>query len=270
MNKPTVVLLGSKPGAVVALELMLQNNWIVTAVVPSGSHPLIKEESLDKVASKSGLPILTQDELGPEKVDFVISYMCRDKVTPKTLSLAKKAALNFHAGPLPEYAGWAFYNLAILENAAEYGCTCHHMDDGFDTGPLLEVRRFEIVAAHDTAVSLERKSQEEMILLFKDFIKMVENGASLPKVPQDSGRMRYLKKQDFEKMKKIPLDASKETVQRIARAFFYPPYECAYLEINGTRVEVMPEVAKSEIAERLHFDDLQKLRNAAGILRETV
>ncbi|WP_017302739.1 formyltransferase family protein [Spirulina subsalsa] len=266
MSKPTVILLGSKPGAIVALQLMLQSNWEVKAVVPSGSHSFITGDTLKDFAQKQKLSVLTQDELESEKVDLVISYMFRDKVTKTTLSLAKKAAVNFHAGPLPEYGGWAFYNLAILESASEYGCTCHHMDEGFDTGPLLKVNRFQIDPEKETAVSLEQKSQEEMILLFKEFMTMVEDCKELPKINQDPSRMRYLKKKDFEKLKRIPVDADQHTIQRIARAFFYPPYECAYIDFENTRVEVIPEIVKWELAKQLHKEDLISLRKVAGII----
>ncbi len=96
-------------------------------------------------------------------MDFVISYMYRHLVKGDVIAMAKQAAVNFHAGPLPAYGGWAFYNVAILENASEYGCTCHYMDEGFDTGPIFKVRNFPINTSLETACSLERKTQREMI-----------------------------------------------------------------------------------------------------------
>ena len=107
------------------------------------------------LALVNGLKVVTQKDLTiSETADFVISYMYRHLVKSETLAMARRAALNFHAGPLPEYGGWAFYNLAILESASEYGCTCHFMDEGFDTGPLFKVKRFPIDASQETAYSL--------------------------------------------------------------------------------------------------------------------
>jgi methionyl-tRNA formyltransferase len=265
MSTPTAILLGSKPGSVVALQLMQRAGWRVTAVVPSGTHPFVPGESLADAARRFGLPVMRQAELPDEPVDFVISYMFRHRVTARTRELARRAALNFHAGPLPECGGWAFYNVAILEQASEYGCTCHHMDDGFDTGPLCKVRRFPIDAATETAVSLERRTQEEMILLFVEFLQMVEHGAALPRVAQDPARMRYLTQPEFERLKVIPLDADAETLDRTARAFFYPPYGCARLELPQGSVEVLPSLAKPAVAEQLHRDDYARLATAAGL-----
>lgn len=265
MQKPSVILLGSKPASTVALELMLERGWNVIAVVPSGTHSFISGETLHDIAKKNDIPIFTQEELTNLRADFIISYMFRNRVTKQTLALANRAALNFHAGLLPEFAGWAFYNLAILEGADEYGCTCHHMDEGFDTGPICMTRKFSINPDQETAFTLERKSQEEMIILFKEFLLLAESEKNIPKYEQDVSRMRYLSKHEFEALKKIDPDSDAEAIQRVARAFFYPPYECAYIETASGRMEILPHIAKDHLAELLHQDDLSRLREVAGI-----
>ena len=265
MSKPSVIILGSKPAAAVALETMLHRGWQVKAVVQSGqnSHEFIPGYRLGDLAAKYDIPIVKQDELPTDQVDYVISYMFRYRVKLPILNLARRAALNFHAGPLPEFGGWAFYNLAILENSDFYGCTCHHMDEGFDTGPLFKVNRFPIVAENETAWSLERKAQEEMVRLFIDFCEIAESESELPYIEQNKKKMRYMDHDSFEKLKEIPENSDEETIQRHARAFFYPPYECAYTKIGNVKVEVIPNIAKQLLAERLHYDDYERLLDVA-------
>ena len=267
MNKPSVILMGSKPGAVTALSILAKRQWDIKYVVVSRkyTYPWIEGPTLEALANELGITVVTQNELQDTPVDFVISYMFRYRVKSHVIGMARRAALNFHAGPLPEYGGWAFYNIAILENAKEYGCTCHYMDDGFDTGPLLKVRRFPINAKEETAYSLERKAQQEMISLFLEFCQMAEDSDKLPIEQQDPSKMRYLKQEEFEKLKKIPLDADHETIDRHARAFWYPPYECAYTMIGDTRVEIVPEIAKQQVAALLHQDDLTALKRFSGV-----
>ncbi len=269
MKKSSVILLGSKPGAVAALTILLELGWDVRYVVVSQQHEYdwIPKPSLREFAQSKNLSILqSQDELPNDtKVDFVISYMCRDRVKPRTLNMAIRAPLNFHAGPLPEFGGWAFYNVAILENATEYGCTCHYMDEGFDTGPLLKVSKFNIDPVQETALSLETKAQNQMIKLFVEFCELAESGTSLPVSDQDPARMRYMTHEEFKELKEIPLDADPEEIDRRARAFWYPPYECAYLVIGGERIEVVPELAKEHMAKQLHASDLLNLLDSAEI-----
>ncbi len=266
-SKPSVILMGSKPGSVVALSILRERGWDIrcVAVTRSVAHPWVGGPDLEDAARAAGLPVVTQAELPDDQaVDFVISYMFRYRVRPEVIRLAQRAALNFHAGPLPEFGGFAYYNVAILEDARQYGCTCHYMDEGFDTGPLLKVRRFPIHAAEETAYSLERKAQQEMIRLFLDFCRLAETQDELPVEQQDPSRMRYLTRREFEALKQIPPDASSETAQRIARAFWYPPYPCAYYQRNGLKIEVVPEMVREELARHLHVDDLAELQAAAA------
>ena len=267
MGKPSAILMGSKPGSVVALEMMLERGWDVKAVVVAqkDAHPWIAGPTLADRARSSGVPVTTQAELSRStSVDFVISYMYRNRVKPDVTGMARRAALNFHAGPLPEFGGWAFYSVAILEDAVEYGCTCHYMDEGFDSGPLLKVQRFSIDASRETAYSLERKAQAEMVRLFADFCDLAESGRDLPCAKQDAARMRYMRREEFEALKRIPPGADAKVVERYARAFWYPPYECAVMRTAGCDVEVVPQLAKEELALMMHANDLADLRAVAA------
>lgn len=267
MPKPSVILMGSKPGAVVALEMMLDRGWQVRGVVTTQKHlhPWIAGPTLAEFAESKGIRVTTQAELPRDlDADLVISYMYRLRVKPDVIAMARRAAVNFHAGPLPEFGGWAFYSVAILENAVEYGCTCHYMDEGFDTGPLLRVRRFPIEASRETAYSLERKAQAEMLRLFAEFCEMAESAGDLPREMQDAARMRYMSREEFEALKLIPPGADAETAERYARAFWYPPYECAVMQAGTSQVEVLPRLVKEELAELLHKNDLNELRAAAA------
>jgi methionyl-tRNA formyltransferase len=273
MNKPSAILMGSKPGSVVALSVMLERGWVIKAVVTTQKnlHPWIAGPTLSEFAAAKGIRVTTQGELPRHQTaDFVISYMFRNRVKPDVISLARRAALNFHAGPLPEFGGWAFYSVAILENSAEYGCTCHYMDNGFDTGPLLKVRRFPIDAARETAYSLEQKAQAEMVRLFGEFCEMAESGDELPCEQQDAVKMRYLSREAFEALKRIPADADAETVDRYARAFWYPPYECALVRVGDRDVEILPGIVKDGLARLLHANDLVNLQKVAAECRASV
>jgi len=266
-RKPSTILFGSKPGAAAALSILLEKEWQIRYVVVSKlvSHPWIRGQTLTELARDNGIEVISQSEIPRnEPIDFVISYMYRHLVKADVIAMARYAAVNFHAGPLPGYGGWAFYNVAILENASEYGCTCHYMDNGFDTGPIFKIRRFPVNTSLETACSLERKTQQEMIKLFIDFCDIVETQENLPFKEQDKTKFRYLKQPEFEALKLIPPNANEEIIQRHARAFWFPPYECAYTLIGETKVEVVPTIVKNELARLIHLDDLDDLKQVAN------
>jgi methionyl-tRNA formyltransferase len=258
--------MGSKTGSVVALRTLIRRGWDVRYVVAPRqvSHAWIPGETLEECARAHDIPVVSQQELPHEPVDFVISYSFRYRVKPEVIALGKRASVNFHAGPLPEYGGWHFYNMAILNDATEYGCTCHYLDGALDSPPLLKVSRFAIHANMETAWSLERRTQEEMVRLFVEFCDLAESGLPLPAEEQDRLKARFLTQEQFEAMKAIPSDADEETVDRYARAFWYPPYTCAYTTVGDTRVEVVPKMVKEQIASALHTEDLQRLSRTAA------
>jgi methionyl-tRNA formyltransferase len=267
VSAPSIVLFGSKPASVVALSILIERGWDVRHVVVARNFDLswYGGESVEELATQHGVPVVEQAELPREAVDYVVSYQFRNLVQPDVLALAQRAALNFHAAPLPEFGGFAFYNVAILEDVSEYGVSCHHMEEEFDTGPLVKVRRFPIEARLETAYSLEARAQEEMLRLFVEVCEMAESDRPLPAEPQDPSRSRYFDRQRMEALKKIPAGAGEDTVDRYARAFWYPPYECAFVEMNGARVEVVPALARRQLGPVLHTNDLERLRRAIYI-----
>lgn len=263
---PTAIFMGSKPGAAVALTMLLRRGWVVRRAVVTRRpyQPWTAGDRIEHVARQHGIPVGPQSELPrDERVDFVISYMYRNLVREDVLALARVAALNFHAAPLPDFGGFGCYNRAVLDRCESFGATCHYMDADFDTGDILRVRRFPIEADRETALSVERKAQEEMLRLFADVCDLAESGAPLPRLPQDPAKRRYLHEADLEALKRIPAGADAETVERYARAFWYPPYRGAVLDVGGIAVEVIPETVKQELAALLHQNDHARLAAVA-------
>lgn len=266
MHDKGVVFLGTKPAAAIALKRFINRGWTVKGVVTPAEdpHPWISGPKVEEIARENGIPVFSdQDSLNrtPFEADLVVSYMYRSLVTLETINSAKVAALNFHPAPLPYFGGWAFYNVAIIEGMSFYGPTCHHMDDGFDTGAIVKVDLFDIDASKETAVSLERKTQIRMLKLFGDVVESVENDIELPKINQKKSEMRYLNKKQFEDLKSVSVSSSAEEIDRFARAFWYPPYQGAYFESDLNKIEIIPELVKEDLARRYHSDDYEVLRD---------
>ena len=267
--KPSVILFGSKPGASVVLNVLIERNWYIKYVVPSKhiSDVWLKNNKIADIAYRNNIPVIKQKDIPLDiEVDFLISYMYRYRITNRVLSLPKKAALNFHPHPLPDYAGYGGYNKAILDEVKEFGCTCHHMVEEFDAGPIVKINRFPINHKEETAYSLEQKSQEEMIRLFINFCDMAESNQKISSIPQ-----KKLKKNTFDSrsmidsLRKIPDNADIDTVDKYARAFWFPPFEGAYLKIKGKKIEVMPDIVKEEIGNALHINDFFKLKKISEL-----
>src|SRR3954447_9477927 len=128
MDRPSVTLLGAKPASVVALSILLERGWRVAYVVIPHGFDLswYGGQTLTERAEEAGIPVVTQPELPREPVDFVISYQFRHLVKPDVLALARRAALNFHPAPLPEFRGRASLNGPVLSGGAPSCCRWTH------------------------------------------------------------------------------------------------------------------------------------------------
>lgn len=265
MSQPSVLFMGSKPGSVVALEYLLRKSWDVLGVVVSGSvdYSWYGDKDLRFFANKAGIPVYVQSEI-PDAldVDYVISYMYRHLVKDRVRGMAAYASINFHAAPLPEFGGWGTYNLAILRGSDYFGCTCHHMADGFDDGDLVAVRRFPIQSDRLTAFDLENLAQEEMVRLFVDVVGLIESDRNLPRFQQDRAVSNYMSFDQMESLKRIPAGADDILIQKMARAFWFPPHKGAYFAVDGMELEVVPNLVKETFASQYglsRYDGLSRV-----------
>ena len=192
---------------------------------------------MDLVAERHGLRQASEDELydgSLGEVDLVVSFLFPKIIRPPLIELPRVACLNFHPAPLPDLRGLGGFNVAILEGLAEYGVSVHHVDETLDTGDIVEVERFPIDPDRETAWSLDLKSQERLLGLFERTRRTrCSTARSSRATPQGEGR--YVTREEFESLRIVrPGDPPEQTARRI-RAFWYPPFDGAVLELDGRR-----------------------------------
>ena len=249
-----VILMGKdKPVVRKGLDYLVQHGYRIVAVVGPETGPATGRRLVD-IAARRGIPTTTDETLydvlegrtGPErlpfsldKIDLVISLLFWKRIRKPIIRLPKIACINFHPAPLPEFRGVGGYNIAILENLKYWGAAVHFVDESFDTGELIDVRRFEIDPSRETALTLEQTTQNVLFELFKDTMEKVTRDRKLTGTPQSEGR--YFSKEDFERLRRIQPDDSQETIAHKVRAFWYPPKGGASILINGSEYTVIDE-----------------------------
>lgn len=230
----------SKRSAVVALDWLVARGADVAAVVaPAPDETLHHQQRLDLAAQRHGLALRTEAELyadPPADVDVVVSFLFWDLIREPLISLGRVGCLNFHPAPLPDYRGVGGYNVAILEGLERWGVSCHFVDERFDTGDLVEVEHFAIDPEAETAFSLDLKSQEHLVGVFKRVLGRVLDDESLPRTPQGEGR--YVSRAEFEELRVV---RPGDDLPRKLRAFWYPPWPGAVIDVNGRRLTLVDD-----------------------------
>jgi methionyl-tRNA formyltransferase len=246
-----VVYLGKdKPSVIGGLRFLVDTGIDVVAVVGPESDGVT---SLIAAAQRLGLPVCTDDDLyrqlesGGLDLDLVLSFLFWKRIRRPLIDAPVLGCVNFHPAPLPDFRGVNGYSIAIWERLGSWGVSAHFVDERFDTGDLIEVRRFPIDTATETALTLERKSQVALLELFRDVITSAARGEPLSRVPQGEGR--YISHEDFERLRRIGPDDTLDDVLRKIRAFWFPPHGGAFVDLHGSELTLVDDRLLHEVAD---------------------
>ncbi|MHB8405121.1 MAG: methionyl-tRNA formyltransferase [Gammaproteobacteria bacterium] len=157
------------------------------------------------------------------------------------LAVPRYGCINIHASLLPRWRGAAPIQRAILAGDTESGITLMQMDQGLDTGDMLDVRRTAI-RDDDTAQSLHER------LATLGAVAMVELLAALPevtRVPQNESAATYAAKLTRAEARVDWMSPAAE-IARGVRA--YNPWPVAYTHWRGEWLRIWGAQAISSAA----------------------
>jgi methionyl-tRNA formyltransferase len=245
-----------KRSAASSLGWLVEQDCEVAAVVCAPPDDFTRpEQRLDLVAREHGLPLVSDDdlyaaipdlggsELDLDGVDLVISFLFWKRIREPLISLGSIGCLNFHPAPLPDMRGLGGYNVAILEGRRDWGVSCHFVEESFDTGDLVAVERFPIDPDSVTALSLDLECQERLLAQFRYVIGSAIRGEQLPRTPQGEGR--YVNREELEDLRRV---RPGDDLGRKLRAFWYPPWPGAVIEVDGRDLTLVDERLLAEAA----------------------
>lgn len=175
--------------------------------------------------------------------DFIISVGFDHLVPQEILEVPSKGTLNLHPSYLPYNRGKSPNVWPIVEDTPA-GVTLHRMDAEFDTGAIIAQRRVETKFS-DTGKALHQRLEDAQFELFTDTWPEIEGG-DLKQIPQDEAAGNYHSKSDFVDL--CELDPEEElsvkTLLDRLRALTFPPFNNAYLDVDGERYYVDIEIRK--------------------------
>ncbi|MEK6441758.1 methionyl-tRNA formyltransferase [Pseudonocardia sp. T1-2H] len=99
------------------------------------------------------------------------------------LRLPPLGAVGFHASLLPRYRGRAPVNWALINGESETGNTMFFLDEGVDTGAVIDQRRISITDSDDCNSIYEKVSTSALDMLTEHLPRLKEGTA--PRHPQD-------------------------------------------------------------------------------------
>lgn len=194
------------------------------------------------VTEKSQLRLIEQ-----LKPDLIISVGFGYLVPEAVLSIPPRGCVNVHPALLPYNRGMA-PNVWSIVDETPAGVSIHYMDESFDTGPIIEQRAVD-TDFDDTGKSLHERLEDEQLSLFKQTWPDIKGGN--PDVNEQANRDgTYHTTDDFVELCELHPDSTTTVIELLnrLRALTFPPFDNAYIEVDGERYFVEVQITPEEEA----------------------
>ncbi|MDQ3919766.1 MAG: hypothetical protein M3348_14965 [Acidobacteriota bacterium] len=268
-----ILFLGQKPVAEVAWDHLRRGEgggYRVAAVCSNRQAESVWWQSNRIHHSSRGIPFIDNssrneqiliDTIRQCGIDTIVCMQHPWILSGDVLASVGYNALNFHHAKLPDYRGYNAVNHAILNREEKFTCTMHWMTDEVDRGEIALEATFDITAA-DTAISLYAKSHVASLRLFERLISLLGGSGEIPRRPM-AGAGRFYSRQSIEPLREIK-DFSGDEAEVKARAFFFPPFEPAFLGRRGGKLYVLPPCLKESGFDVKPLGALETMIEAVG------
>jgi methionyl-tRNA formyltransferase len=243
-----IVFMGTPDYAVNTLEALIKSGNEVAAVFaqpdkPVGRKQILTPPPVKVCATEHNIPVFQPNtlrdgkaleilkEINPEVI-VVVAY---GKILPKEiLDLPKYGCVNGHASLLPKYRGASPIQWCIVCGEQETGITTMLMDEGMDTGDILDTVTVKI-GEEETAEELFDRLAALSADLMVSTLEKLENGVITP-IPQnhnDATHAPIIKKE----MARLDFTKTAREIHNAIRGYYSWP--CAFFMMNGKRVKVI-------------------------------
>ncbi len=215
------VLIGGESLLIQCAEILQQRGHTIAAVVSTRA-------AIRKWSAGHGIRVLSDaaalraaSDLRP--IDYLFSVTNLSVLPADVIALPTQGAINFHDGPLPEYAGLNTPMWALLNGERAYGITWHRMTAQVDQGDILVQRRFP-VAEGETSLTLNTKCYEAAIDGFETLVAGLEAGTMSGEAQTRALERYYGRKDRPEAACALRWDQPAERLATLVRALDFGTY----------------------------------------------
>lgn len=244
-----IVFMGTPDYAVKTLEALIDAGHEIAAVFaqpdkPVGRKHILTPPPVKVCALEHGITVYQPESVKDGAAEAILKEIEPDiivvvaygKILPKEiLTIAKYGCVNGHASLLPKYRGASPIQWCIVCGETKTGVTTMFMDEGMDTGDILETAEVEI-GATETAEELFDRLALVSAELMVSTVSKLEKGEITPK-KQNEDEATYA---PIIKKEMAFIDFKKSTAKEIFNAVRgYYSWPCAYFLLGGKRIKVI-------------------------------
>lgn len=242
-----IMFMGTPEISATCLKRLLDDGHNITAVItredkPRGRGNVMTPTPTKLLALENNIPVYTPKTLRDDEFLAILEEYSPDliavvaygKILPKqVIDYPKYGCLNLHVSLLPKYRGAAPMQRVIMEGESETGVTVMYMDEGLDTGDIIEVARFPIGPLDDFETIHDRSADVGSALLSSVIEKMPSG--EIKRAKQDDTLATYAPKVEKADCK-LNFTLSAKKLDCIIRGV--TPIPAAFAYLNGKMLKI--------------------------------
>jgi methionyl-tRNA formyltransferase len=247
MDPLKIIFMGTPEFAVPTLEILVQNNFDVIAVItapdkPQGRGQKVVFSAVKACALQHRIPVLQPTNLkAPEFIEQLKSFQADLQIVvafrmlPEVVwSMPRYGTFNLHASLLPQYRGAAPINWAIIKGEKETGVTTFFLKHDIDTGSIIFQDK-ESIHEDDNAGSLYERLMKKGAALVLKTVQAIQTG-NYPTVAQvESIKTKHAPK-IFRETCEIQWNNTSKQIRNFVRGL--SPYPGAWTTLNGKNFKI--------------------------------
>ncbi len=259
-DRPRIVFAGTPEFAVPALEALVEHDFRPLAVLtqpdrPAGRGRHLQASPVKNAAERAGISVHQPSSLRtPEAMERLTGFAADLLVVvayglilpPGILALPRHGCWNIHASLLPRWRGAAPIQRAIEAGDPETGVCIMQMDEGLDTGPVMDCRRLAL-SGSETGGELHDRLAALGARALLSCVRQLARGKPPAAQPQPTEGVTYASKLDKGEAR-IRWQEPAATTERRIRAF--DPWPVAWCQIGDERTRVW----RAEVVVREHTE----------------
>lgn len=195
-----VVFMGTPDFAVPILDVLIKNTNVLLVVTKPdayvGRKKVLTYSPVKNKALENNIPVFQPlkirndyEEIKKYNPDLIVTCAYGQIVPKEVLDIPRLGCINVHASILPKYRGGAPIHYALINGEDETGITIMYMDEGMDTGDIIEMASIPILDS-DNVESMHDKLSELGSKLLEEVLPSIINGTN-KRVKQNNEEVSY-------------------------------------------------------------------------------
>lgn len=258
-----VIFMGTPDFSVGTLEALIgAGHEVVLAVTqpdkPKGRGGKMQYTPVKEAALAHGIPVFQPvkireaqavEELRKYNADIMVVIAFGQILPKEILEMTPYGCINVHASLLPAYRGAAPIQWAVINGDKESGVTIMQMDEGLDTGDMID-KVIVPIEKEETGGSLFDKLSIAGAKLCVKVMADLEAGVA-GRIPQPEESTTPYAKMISKQMGKIDWNRPAKEIEQLVRGL--NPWPSAYTSMNGKNLKIW----SAEVLEESESDETQ-------------